>query len=230
MSGGGVHCGVGDGQPVARIRPEAVGFAAKHAGSGMSAVMTRVNYRPQSAPAAANRKSVGPIPGYSNETVATMLATVPRVKPEAMANAQRATGSMANVMAQVPPRPHVTSYSIDAKPRPKTAAPTGPIVHDGTAKNIAIVAPRVKPEAAKIANISHQGMVGKIFCESYENARRANLEQSMKNENIPKAKNHLQANVTRMRQIQKQAREREKQKVTKFEQARFRKARMHTDT
>ena len=53
--------------------------------------------------------------------------------------------------------------------------------------------------------------MGKLFGESYDQARRANIENSMKE--IPKAKNHIQANVSRMRQIQKQAREKEKQKV-----------------
>jgi len=95
MSGGGVYVGVGDGQPAPRIRPEAVGFAAKHGGAGMSAIMTRTNFRPQTAPAKP-RSAGAALPGGREVTV----NTVPRVKPEAMEIARRASGQMSSIMAQ----------------------------------------------------------------------------------------------------------------------------------
>jgi len=202
--------GVGDGPAVARIRPEAAGYAAKHKGAGMSAVMTRTNYRPQSAPTQMSRKSLDPVPGFSAEFVATSLSTVPRVKPEAAENARRAGGNMASVLSQTPPRPQIVVQSVDLKPRPKVTPPSGPIAHDPRQANVAIVQPRIKPEAERTATLGHQGLVGKIFSESFDQARRKNIENSMKE--IPKPKNHIHANVNRMRQIQKQAREREKQK------------------
>ena len=80
-------------------------FFIAQTGQGMSSVMTRNDhFRPQSAGPAQRRKSVGPIPGFEQEKVATLLSTVPRVKPEAAQNAQRATGSMATLLAQAPPK------------------------------------------------------------------------------------------------------------------------------
>ena len=49
------------------------------------------------------------------EVVATALSTIPRVKPEASANARRATGSMGSILTQ--------DYRIMYEDRPKTAEP-----------------------------------------------------------------------------------------------------------
>ena len=114
MSGGAIHLGIGDGQTVARIRPEAFAFAEKHKGQGMSSVMTRNEpFRPRTAPAGRKKSEIGPIPGFDQEKVATQLATVPRVKPEAAENAKKATGSMANILAQAPPKERFLKFYFD---------------------------------------------------------------------------------------------------------------------
>ena len=115
MSGGAIHLGIGDGQTVARIRPEAFAFAEKHKGQGMSSVMTRNEpFRPRTAPAGRKKSEIGPIPGFDQDKVATLLATVPRVKPEAAENAKKATGSMANILAQAPPKERFLKFIFDS--------------------------------------------------------------------------------------------------------------------
>jgi len=210
MSGGAIHLGIGDGQTVARIRPEAFAFAEKHKGQGMSSVMTRNEpFRPRTAPAGRKKSKIGPIPGFDQEKVATLLATVPRVKPEAAENAKKATGSMANILAQAPPKPQLIIQGSQTNNRPRTA-PSGPIVHDLKERIVAVVAPRIKAEAERTAALGTHGLVGKLFHESYEEARKANMKNALKE--VPPSKNHIQANVDRMRKIQKQARQRDKQK------------------
>ena len=77
---------------------------------------------------------------------------------------------------------------------------------------MAVVAPRIKGnDAEKTANLGRQGLVGKLF-ETFEEARRVNINNAGKQPPAPK--NHVQANVNRMRQIQRQAREKERTKVS----------------
>ena len=78
-------------------------------------------------------------------------------------------------------------------------------------KTVAVIVPRVKPEAGGNAELGQHGNVGKMMAESYEEARKKNIENGLRE--VPKPKNHIQANIQRMRMIQKKARANERNKV-----------------
>lgn len=73
---------------------------------------------------------------------------------------------------------------------------------------------RVKPEAAAVAELGHTGLVGRLFADSMDEARRKNIENSLKEKVVPK--NHIQQNIQRMRKMQKESREKRSQVVKKF--------------
>jgi len=206
MSGGPIHIGISDESPAARIRPEARAFASRHSGGDMSAVFKMTNQpRPSTAPV--RRSASGPLPGFENEIVGTQLATVPRVKPEASEIARRSQGQMGSILAQGQPRPRVYVSSSLEDCRPKTApVRKGPIVNEPL---IEIIQARVKPEAAAVAELGHTGLVGRLFADSMDEARRKNIENSLKEKVIPK--NHIQQNIQRMRKMQKESREKRSQ-------------------
>ena len=70
---------------------------------------------------------------------------------------------------------------------------------------------RVKPEAAAVAELGHTGLVGRLFADSMDEARRKNIENSLKEKVVPK--NHIQQNIQRMRKMQKESREKRSQVV-----------------
>ena len=70
---------------------------------------------------------------------------------------------------------------------------------------------RVKPEAAAVAELGHTGLVGRLFADSMDEARRKNIENSLKEKAVPK--NHIQQNIQRMRKMQKESREKRSQVV-----------------
>ena len=73
---------------------------------------------------------------------------------------------------------------------------------------------RVKPEAAAVAELGHTGLVGRLFADSMDEARRKNIENSLKEKVVPK--NHIQQNIQRMRKMQKESREKRSQVVKRF--------------
>ena len=73
---------------------------------------------------------------------------------------------------------------------------------------------RVKPEAAAVAELGHTGLVGRLFADSMDEARRKNIENSLKEKVVPK--NHIQQNIQRMRKMQKESREKRSQVVKKL--------------
>ena len=139
----------------------------------------------------------------------TQLSTVPRVKPEAEANKRRASGAgMAGVLTQdLPNRAFVTQSFQE----PATFQEPVTITDHSPDKTVAVIVPRVKPEAGGNAELGQHGNVGKMMAESYEEARKRNIENGMRE--VPKPKNHIQANIQRMRLIQKKARANERNKV-----------------
>ena len=98
------------------------------------------------------------------------------------------------------------------EPSPEYSIPeTTTITEHSPDKTVAVVVPRVKPEAGNNAELGVHGNVGKMMAESYEEARKRNIENGMRE--IPKPKNHIQANIQRMRLIQKKAKANERNKV-----------------
>jgi len=208
MSGGPIHLGIlSDEAQVARIRPEASKIAARHSGFDMNSVFNH-SIRPSTAPhpvSKQNRKYSGPLPGFENEIVGTSLSTVPRVKPEASEIARKSQGQIGSILKSVNPRPQVQTRSNQG--RPQTAPPLkGPIISNQD-KTITPPPPppRVKSEAADTAALGTTGLIGKLFAESMDAARRKNIENSLKEQNKPK--NHIQINIQRMKKIQKESRE-----------------------
>lgn len=199
--------GLPDGVPATRTRPEASANAARHSGLDMTSLFQH-RPRPSTAPSKSpSRRYSGPLPGFDNEIVGTSLSTVPRIKPEGSEIARKSQGQMGSILAQNKPRPQVQIAS-KTDPRPKTApAFDGPIVHN---KSVSVTStpPRVKPEAADTAALGTTGLVGKLFADSMDAARRKNIENSLKDRIKPK--NHIQQNIMRMKKIQKDSREKHK--------------------
>ena len=79
------------------------------------------------------------------------------------------------------------------------------------ATNYEPIKARVKPEAAAVAELGHTGLVGRLFADSMDEARRKNIENSLKEKVVPK--NHIQQNIQRMRKMQKESREKRSQVV-----------------
>ena len=77
-----------------------------------------------------------------------------------------------------------------------------------------LIKARVKPEAAAVAELGHTGLVGRLFADSMDEARRKNIENSLKEKVVPK--NHIQQNIQRMRKMQKESREKRSQVVKKI--------------
>ena len=207
MSGGPIHMGLPDGVPATRTRPEASANAARHSGLDMTSLFQH-RPRPSTAPSKSpSRRYSGPLPGFDNEIVGTSLSTVPRIKPEGSEIARKSQGQMGSILAQNKPRPQVQIAS-KTEPRPKTApALDGPIVHNQSG-SVSSTPPRVKPEAADTAALGTTGLVGKLFADSMDAARRKNIENSLKDRIKPK--NHIQQNIMRMKKIQKDSREKHK--------------------
>jgi len=229
MSGGPVVIGIGDDIKGPRLRHDAVVNARRHQGQGMHSAMTYSQRRPASAPSqgetkdylldfnysGSRRREANPIPGFQNLLVTTQLATVPRVKPEAEANKRRASGAgMAGVLTQdIPNRGFVSQSYQEVTTEPEYSIPEkNAITEYSPDKTVAVVVPRVKPEAGNNAELGVHGNVGKMMAESYEEARKRNIENGMRE--VPKPKNHIQANIQRMRLIQKKAKANERNKVT----------------
>ena len=147
----------------------------------------------------------------------TQLSTVPRVKPEAEANKRRASGAgMAGVLTQdLPNRAFVTQSFQEPATIQEPVMQT--ITDHSPDKTVAVIVPRVKPEAGGNAELGQHGNVGKMMAESYEEARKKNIENGLRE--VPKPKNHIQANIQRMRMIQKKARANERNKVRNEEEA-----------
>ncbi|CBY33226.1 unnamed protein product [Oikopleura dioica] len=218
MSGGPVVIGIGDDIKGPRLRHDAVVNARRHQGQGMHSAMTYSQRRPASAPSqGSRRREANPIPGFQNLLVTTQLATVPRVKPEAEANKRRASGAgMAGVLTQdIPNRGFVSQSYQEVTTEPEYSIPEkNAITEYSPDKTVAVVVPRVKPEAGNNAELGVHGNVGKMMAESYEEARKRNIENGMRE--VPKPKNHIQANIQRMRLIQKKAKANERNKKILF--------------
>lgn len=206
--------GIGDDIKGPRLRHDAVVNARRHQGQGMHSAMTYSQRRPASAPSqGSRRREANPIPGFQNLLVTTQLATVPRVKPEAEANKRRASGAgMAGVLTQdIPNRAFVSQSYQEVTTEPEYSIPEkNAITEYSPDKTVAVVVPRVKPEAGNNAELGVHGNVGKMMAESYEEARKRNIENGMRE--VPKPKNHIQANIQRMRLIQKKAKANERNK------------------
>ena len=198
MSGGPIHSGMGDTITVARVRPEAACYASRHLGKDMSDIF--ITAKPAPRPATAPPGAPRPLPGFESVVVGVRA---PRVKPEAADIARRSRGSMSQVLAQDAPR-----LQIQLGERPKTAPQkpiNGPIGQEAVQEAPGV--PRVKPEASKTAELGQTGLVGRLFANSMDDARRANIENSLKSP--PREKNHIQKNIQRMRRIQREAREKQ---------------------
>jgi len=178
----------------------------RHSGADMGALFQHkappprnsTHVRPATAPSEAR-----PLPGFERGIVG---APAPRVKPEASEIARRSQGQMSMVLSQPKPKVHVQMEN-----RPRTAPPKqaikGPIGQPPL--QVTPMAPRVKSEGAATAALGHTGLVGRLFADSMDEARRKNIENSLKE--TPKAKNHIQQNIQRMRRMQRAARENQKQ-------------------
>ena len=117
-------------------------------------------------------------------------------------------GQIGSILKSVTPWPQVQTRSNGVKQgRPQTAPPLkGPIISNQD--KIIITPPpppRVKSEGAETAALGTTGLIGKLFAESMDAARRKNIENSLKEQNKPK--NHIQINIQRMKKIQKESRE-----------------------
>lgn len=199
MSGGPIHSGMGDSIAVARVRPEAACFASRHLGRDMSDIFitNKTQLRPSTAPAGPPR----PLPGF--EAMVINGTKAPRVKPEAAEIARKSRGSMSSLLAQEQPRRQI---QIGERPRTAPQKPiNGPIGQAPITEAPGV--PRVKPEASKTAQLGQTGLVGRLFANSVDDARRANIENAMKSP--PREKNHIQKNIQRMRRIQRAAREKQ---------------------
>lgn len=213
--------------PVPRMRPEAKNIAMKHTGSGMFGCL---NQPPASVFA---RKSTtenmeggpmrhygikGPIltdpiyngGKYSNRSV----RPVPRVKPEAEAVAQKNKGSMSVVLGEYGKNnPAAANIMSDENMNPdgplkkvgiRSPILVDPVYKDNYTGRTPRPAPRVKPEAEEIANKA-KGVIARIMAE--EEPRYFDKPKAKKVE-----KNHTAANVKRMREIQRSAKEKEANK------------------
>ena len=118
---------------------------------------------------------------------------------------------MAGVLTQDVPNRAFVSQSYQEPPPEYSVPVTTTITEHSPDKTVAVVVPRVKPEAGNNAELGVHGNVGKMMAESYEEARKRNIENGMRE--IPKPKNHIQANIQRMRLIQKKAKANERSKV-----------------
>jgi hypothetical protein len=118
---------------------------------------------------------------------------------------------MAGVLTQDLPNRAFVSQSYQEPPPEYTVPVVTTIIEHSPDKTVAVVVPRVKPEAGNNAELGVHGNVGKMMAESYEEARMRNIENGMRE--IPKPKNHIQANIQRMRLIQKKSKANERSKV-----------------
>jgi len=214
--------------PIPRMRPEAKNIALKHTGSGMFGCLN------QPPPAVFARKNTtekmdggpmrhygikGPIltdpiyngGNYSNRST----RPVPRVKPEAEAVAEKSKGSMSIVLGEYGKNnPAASNIMSDENMNPeqgpmrkvgiRSPILVDPVYKDNYTGRTPRPAARVKPEAEEIANKS-KGVIARIIAE--EQPRYFDKPKPKKVE-----KNHTAANVKRMREIQRSAKEKEANK------------------
>ncbi|XP_039249359.2 enkurin domain-containing protein 1-like isoform X1 [Styela clava] len=219
--------------PAPRVRPEAVEIADRHRGMGMKTCMDmpkRSTFGRQQAQSMNVTQTNGPMRHmgirspilvdptynggkYSNRSV----RPVPRVKPEAQDVAIKAKGSMDVVMGQYG-KPDPVYYgesrgaeNINPKEGPlRKAGVKGPILVDPiynkgqyTGRSPKPV-PRVKSEASEIAE-KHKGCIQNLL-------KTPDVRQFTQAKPKKQPVDHGEANVRRMRQIQKQSRNKEKEK------------------
>ena len=214
--------------PVPRMRPEAKNIALKHQGTGM---LNCLNQPPVSV--FAKKSSPGNMDGgpmrhygikapiltdpiynggkYSNRSA----RPVPRVRPEAQDVAEKAKGSMSVLLGEYGKTNPAAYAGVDDENMNPQEGPlrkvgvrspilVDPVYKDNYTGRTPRPAPRVKPEAEEIANKS-KGVVARILAQ--EQPRYYDKPKPRKEE-----KNHTAANVKRMREIQRNAKEKEANK------------------
>ncbi|XP_076819114.1 uncharacterized protein LOC143464936 isoform X2 [Clavelina lepadiformis] len=213
--------------PVSRVRPEAAPIADKHRGFGMHACLNQPtvssfggNVNMDAGP----MRYVGvksPIlvdPVYNGGKYSNRSARpVPRVRPEAEEVAEKSKGCVGRLFANYgKPDPYSAYDTRDENIDPRN----GPLRKAGVRSPILVdpvyqtgdysgrtprPAPRVKPEANEIATKS-MGTVGKLFT-----TQERRYDEYTKPKKQPK--DHTVENVRRMRQIQRESRAKEREKI-----------------
>jgi len=198
-----------------RTRPEAVSIAQKHAGRGMATNLgcytdTMLAQRRYNKEEVAKRPSTAQLVlGGGNTNGHPMaLSVAPRVKPEAEDIHQKNRGTLTQIYAGY--NDTVFQHRNEAVSRPKTAPSKretmkGPIGSDPVYQKYpdpVAEPPRVKPEAESTAKLGVNGTLGKILLESYDAARKRNMQRSMK-QSSHKVKDFNKSNMRLIRKTQR---------------------------